>query len=376
MAGLYIHIPFCKSRCVYCDFYSTTQINHFQPLIEAEQIELIELSSQCSEPIDTVYFGGGTPSLLPTVYIEKLLNTIAKYYSLSNKAEITLETNPDDLNIEKLKAFKTIGINRLSIGIQSFHDDILQFLSRRHTTKKAIDSVKWAQKVGFDNISIDLIYGIPGLSSETWNKTLDNAVKLGIQHISAYHLTIEKGTPLYQKFKNKEISTINEDESVNQYQLLIEKLAHHNFIHYEVSNFALAGFESKHNSSYWHQKKYMGIGPSAHSFTGITRRWNTSSLFDYIHKMKTHSNAYEEEALTTVDKFNEYLLTRLRLNTGADISELSFIDKNIFEKWQSKYKVVLKKGLISEKPNGFFINENNWLLLDYILTELWVDMEK
>ncbi|NSW45000.1 MAG: radical SAM family heme chaperone HemW [Bacteroidales bacterium] len=374
MAGIYIHIPFCKTRCVYCDFYSTTQIDHFLPLIEAEQIELIEQSSQYSEPIDTIYFGGGTPSFLPTAYIETLLNTIVKYYNLSDKAEITLEANPDDLYIEKIKNYKTIGINRLSIGIQSFHDDILQFLSRRHTAKKAIDSVKWAQKIGFDNISIDLMYGISGLTSEIWDKTLDNAVKLGVQHISAYHLTFEKGTPLYQKHKNKEISTISEDESVNQYQLLIEKMAQYNFIHYEVSNFALAGFESKHNAAYWHQKKYIGIGPSAHSYTGTTRRWNISSLFDYIHKIKTHSNAYEEEVLTTVNKFNEYLLTHLRLNTGADFNELSIIDKNIFEKWHLKYQAVLKTGLISEKPNGFFINENNWLLLDYILTQLWVDV--
>jgi len=372
MAGIYIHIPFCKTRCVYCDFYSTTHINHFLPLIEAEQIELIEQSSQCSESIDTVYFGGGTPSFLPTAYIENLLNTIANYYRLSDHAEITLEANPDDLNLENIKAYKTMGINRLSIGTQSFNNNILQFLSRRHQAQKAIDSVKWAQKVGFDNISIDLMYGIPGLTFELWNEILDAAVNLGVQHISAYHLTIEEGTPLHQKLQKKEISTINEDESIKQYQLLIEKLAQHGFIHYEVSNFALAGFESKHNAAYWDQKKYIGIGPSAHSFSGSTRRWNISSLFDYIHKIKNHSVAYEEELLTSMDKFNEYLLTHLRINTGANFSELSLIDKKIFEKWHSKYQAVLKKGLISEKPNGFFINEKNWLLLDFILTDLMV----
>jgi len=372
MAGIYIHIPFCKSRCIYCDFYSSTQTEHINNLIEAECTELKIRADANHKVIETIYFGGGTPSLLKAGQLSQILNTIYHYYSVAEDAEITLEANPDDVSKDKILDYVKLGINRISLGIQSFDDKILEFLSRRHNASKAEQVVNEIYDSGIKNISIDLIYGIPQMSAESWQMSLKKAVHLPVKHISAYHLTIEEGTPLSHLVKEKNIAEVTEETSILHFRMLRETLLNKNFEHYEVSNFSLPGWKSKHNSSYWSGKKYIGIGPSAHSFDGSTRTWNTSSLFLYINSINNKSKHYEEEHLSTHDIFNEYLLTRLRTNIGGYFDELMSIDKNLFEIWHRNYLLFNKNNLIKEKDNNFYVAENDWIILDYILKEIIV----
>lgn len=372
MAGIYVHIPFCKSRCAYCDFYSSTKTEHIDNLIEAECTELKIRAGANHEVIETIYLGGGTPSLLNISQLSQILNTIHQNYSVAEDAEITLEANPDDVSKDKILDYVKLGINRISLGIQSFDDKILEFLSRRHNASKAEQVVQEIYDSGIENISIDVIYGIPQMSAESWQMSLEKALMLPVKHISAYHLTIEEGTPLSHLVKEKSITEVTEETSILHFRMLRETLLNKNFEHYEVSNFSLPGWNSKHNSSYWSGKKYIGIGPSAHSFDSSTRRWNTSSLYNYINCINNARYYYEEEHLSTQDKFNEYLITRLRTNIGGYFNELSSIDKNIFEIWYRNYLRFNKKNLIKEKENNFYVSEDNWLILDYILKEILV----
>ena len=328
MAGIYIHIPFCKSRCVYCDFYSSTQTGYADKLIDAECLELKKRASTNNETIETIYFGGGTPSLINIHQLSKIFKAIFDNYSVSEKAEITIEANPDDISTEKISEYVKLGINRVSLGIQSFDDTILKFLLRRHNAFKAEQAVYDIFNLGIENISIDLIYGIPLMSIESWQKSLDKAVNLPVKHISAYHLTIEEGTPLWQMLIQKNITEVTEETGVLHFHMLREVLLKKGFEHYEISNFALRGRESKHNSSYWFGKRYIGIGPAAHSFNGEKRRWNIASINNYIKNIDTVF--FEEETLNTNHRFNEYLLTRLRTNKGACLNELRQIDEKIF----------------------------------------------
>jgi oxygen-independent coproporphyrinogen-3 oxidase len=376
LAGIYIHIPFCKTRCSYCDFFTGTDISLKENLIRAICSELsIRKSYLKNEFIQTIYLGGGTPSLLSKDDFEKIFSTIHSNFSLAQCQEITIEANPDDLTEEYIDMLRTFPFNRISIGIQSFCDKELQFICRRHTAQQAIDAVKNCQKAGFTNISIDLIYGLPEQKLLTWKKNLQQAIDLNIQHLSAYHLTYEKGTLLYQQKKENKILAIDENLSNTMFIALVEKLEKVGLKQYEISNFSLKSYESKHNSSYWDGKKYLGIGPSAHSFDGVSRQWNVASLDKYINNVTTQTQIEEIEVLSEEQQKNEFIITRLRTIKGIDIHEFSLLfgslAANNLIKQANKY---LKTNLLDLTNNtlkltrkGIFLSDN--IICDLLFTE-------
>ncbi len=325
MAGIYIHVPFCQSRCAYCDFYSTTLLAHREAYVEAVCRELQHRQSELKgEPVKTLYFGGGTPSTLSIEELRVILETLENLEVLGNpnNLELTLEANPDDLTEEYVQGLRTLPINRVSLGIQSFHDRTLRLVGRRHTAQEAIDAVHRLQQAGITNISIDLIYGLPGESLDDWAYSLDQAIALGVKHISAYHLTYEEGTRLWRMQEQGLVAPIDEEQSVRSFELLREKLLSAGYEHYEISNFALPGYHSRHNSSYWQGTKYIGIGPGAHSYDGSNRRWNLSSLTDYIATPHEEDVPHEVEHLTTDERYDERIITELRTAQGINLTGL------------------------------------------------------
>jgi oxygen-independent coproporphyrinogen-3 oxidase len=373
MNGIYIHIPFCKKVCFYCDFHFTVSLKQKDRLIEAI-IKEIDLRKDYigNQHIESIYLGGGTPSILSSGEIGRVLNQIDKYFSIADDNEITLEVNPDDINMTYLRELQDIGINRLSIGIQSFFDEDLHWMNRRHTAEDAELSVKLSQDIGFHNLNIDLIYGNPGLSVERWTQNLETFFRLNVPHLSAYHLTIEPKTVFgYYKRKGR-LSEMNEDESLAQYEILINKMQAHGYQHYEISNFCKDGYYARHNTNYWKQGNYLGLGPSAHSFNGHSRQWNVSVNSRYIDAIKNGEPFYESEDLTENDRFNEYLLTRLRTMWGIDTEEIA---KNFGE----KYLEHLNKRLIKFKKadyvkainNKIYLTETGMFVSDSIISELF-----
>ena len=348
MAGIYIHVPFCQSRCAYCDFYSTTLLTHHTAYVDAVCRELRHrLPELKGEPIKTIYFGGGTPSTLTIEELRKILEASPQpgpwrgdqniseenrtnlsasvtppWEGLGEALEITLEANPDDLTEEYVQGLRTLPINRVSLGIQSFHDRTLRLVGRRHTAQEAIDAVRRLQQAGLTNISIDLIYGLPGESIEDWTYSLDQAIALGVKHISAYHLTYEEGTRLWRMQEQGLVTPIDEEQSIQAFELLRAKLLAAGYEHYEISNFALPGFHSRHNSSYWQGISYIGVGPGAHSYDGRHRRWNLSNLTDYIATPKGEEVPHEVEHLTTDERYDEHIITELRTAQGIDLTKL------------------------------------------------------
>ncbi|HOR39442.1 MAG TPA: radical SAM family heme chaperone HemW [Paludibacteraceae bacterium] len=323
MAGIYLHIPFCIQRCSYCNFFSVVSINLVNEVINAIIKELsIRKDYLKNEPVQTIYFGGGTPSLLTIQQIEKLLNTVYTNFPVEQNAEITFEANPDDLTKNYLFDLKKVGINRLSIGIQSFDDDKLKILNRRHNATQAHEAVREAQKAGFSNISIDLIYGLPFQSLDEWETDLDKAFSLSIQHLSAYGLTFEEKTLLSKQKEKKIIEPADEELMIKMYELLLEESSKKGFDAYEISNFSLPGFYSRHNSSYWNQTAYLGVGPSAHSYNGISRQWNVAAIQKYTEGILKNSSFYEQEILSLEDRYNEYVLLGLRTKNGINIDAL------------------------------------------------------
>ena len=347
MAGIYIHVPFCQSRCAYCDFYSTTLLTHRAAYVDTVCRELrLRQHELQGEPIKTIYFGGGTPSTLTIEELRRILEasplplprrgdsdftsgldiseTIVTppWEGLGEATEITLEANPDDLTEEYIQGLHTLPINRVSLGIQSFHDRTLRLVGRRHTAEEAIDAVHRLQEAELTNISIDLIYGLPGETLDDWAYSLNQAIALGVKHISAYHLTYEEGTRLWRMQEQGLVAPIDEEQSVRSFELLREKLLAAGYEHYEISNFALPCYHSRHNSSYWQGTKYIGIGPGAHSYDGRNRRWNLSSLTDYIATPPGHDVPHEEEHLTTEERYDERIITELRTARGIDLTGL------------------------------------------------------
>ena len=324
MAGIYIHVPFCQSRCAYCDFYSTTLIAHRKDYVDAVCRELHHrLPELQGEPISTIYLGGGTPSTLSIEELKRILEPLCNFESLDNPSlEITLEANPDDLTEEYVQGLLTLPINRVSIGIQSFHDRTLRLVGRRHTAQEAIDAVKRLQCHGLTNISIDLIYGLPGETLDDWTRSLDQAIALGVKHISAYHLTYEEGTRLWRMQEQGLVAPIDEEQSIRSFELLREKLLAAGYEHYEISNFALPGYHSRHTSSYWQGTAYIGVGPGAHSYDGRNRRWNLSNLTDYMATLPGHDVPHEVEYLTTDERYDERIITELRTARGIDLTQL------------------------------------------------------
>jgi len=319
MAGIYVHIPFCKKRCTYCDFhFSTTFSTYREKLIQAICLELSLRSSELMNvPIHSLYFGGGTPSLLTAEELQSIVHSVRLNYQLLEHAEITFEVNPEDANVDNLKAWKEAGINRLSIGLQSFQASDLSWMNRSHSTDEGEMAVRMAQEQGFDNISIDLIYGLPDLSNEQWLHHLERALQLNVQHISAYCLTIESKTALEHFVNNGKLKRPTEDQQGEQFDLLVRTLKQAGFEQYEISNFAKDQKYARHNSSYWNFTSYVGVGPSAHSFNGNQRRWNIANNSKYYQQVGKDDDWFEEETLSPTEKWNEFFLTGLRTKWGV-----------------------------------------------------------
>lgn len=373
MSGIYIHIPFCKKRCHYCDFYKSVDLLQVDSFLAALSQEIFLRKDYLNERIvSTIYFGGGTPSILSAKQLCEILNLIKTAYTVLSEAEITMEANPDDLSAEYLIEIKSIGINRLSIGIQSFSDKDLIFMGRRHSAKQAIEAVNMSQSVGFENISIDLIYGIPGMSVKQWKENLHQAFQLNVQHLSAYHLTFHKGTQFWKQLAKGAIREIDEDESIIQFETLIEEAKKNDFVHYEISNFALDGFFSKHNTSYWNQTEYLGLGPSAHSYNKATRFWNVSSVKKYLQHIDNKSIAGKLETLSINDKFNDYLLTRLRTCWGISKNQLlQQFGSKYFQYFEQKIIHYKSLGFIEESNDNVFITKKGLFISDSIIEELF-----
>jgi len=374
VGGIYIHIPFCKQACHYCDFHFSTTLKNKGELVEAICSEIERRKNYLIDKnIETLYFGGGTPSLLSKDELEKILGTVNKYFTLTNDAEITLEANPDDLNKAKLLGIKSLGVNRVSIGIQSFFDENLLLMNRSHTSEQATSAVKEVQKAGFENITIDLIYGLPGLTIERWKQNLKQAFTLDVPHISAYGLTVEERTALNHLVKTKKVKLPEEPLVIEQFTTLIEEAQKNGFIHYEISNFCKEGMQSRHNSNYWKGVHYLGIGPSAHSYNGASRQWNVSSNTIYIKKINANEPWFEEEKLTEENKFNEYVMTRLRTIWGIDIEFVknTFGEKKLKDLLNNS-KDYISSGHINRKAESIILTPKGKLLADKIASDLFI----
>jgi len=354
MAGIYIHIPFCKQACHYCDFHFSTTLTKQDQLVDGLIQELILRQNDLSNTtIETIYFGGGTPSLLTQKQIEKILNVIYIHYRISELPEITLEANPDDLDLDKLKTLKLIGINRLSIGIQSFFDEDLKLMNRAHQSHEAKLCLEQATSL-FDNISIDLIYGSPGLSNDHWLQNIETALSFNVPHISSYALTVERKTALDHLIKTGKIQAPNDEQANEQFYLLIEELEKNGFVHYELSNFGKPGYFSKNNSAYWQGKPYLGIGPSAHSYDGTNRSWNVSNNSKYIKALEQKNLPSTIETLSQKDRYNEYVMTGLRTIWGVSLVKIG-------DEFGDDFLLHLEKNISKPIKNGL-LNLNNQVL--------------
>ena len=375
MAGLYIHIPFCTKRCLYCDFFSNTEMKYKEPYLSAVIREL-ELRKDYleGEPVETIYFGGGTPSQLQAADFNRIFEAIHRLFDVSPCAEITLEANPDDMTPGYVVGLQTLPFNRVSMGVQSFKEEDLRFLNRRHNREQALLAVDLCKKNGLENISVDLIYGLPGQTLEEWKQNLDTVIHLNIPHISAYHLIYEEGTALYKLKEAGKITPVDEDLSVALFTSLIDQLTANGYLHYEISNFARPGMLSRHNSSYWIGKKYLGIGPSAHSYNGQNRQWNISSLPGYLQAIDKGVPDIEIENLDINTRYNDFIITGLRTMWGIKFNEIQQQfgkDKLIY--CQKQAAPYLKQGLLIEKDDTLTLSRNGIFISDSIMSDLlWV----
>jgi oxygen-independent coproporphyrinogen-3 oxidase len=374
MAGIYLHIPFCRKRCHYCDFFKSTDLRPKTRIIEALKQELILRSGELdSDEVNTIYLGGGTPSVLVVGELKDLLQTIKSGFNVSPEAEITMEANPDDLSQAILSYLREVGYNRLSMGIQSFSEADLKLMNRRHGVFQAVQSVKWAKKAGFSNISIDLIYGLPNQNLAEWERNVETAIELDVQHISAYNLTYHEGTVFYDQLKQGILKELPDELSLQQFQLMIRRLKEAGFEHYEISNFCKPGFYSKHNSSYWKNEKYLGIGPSAHSFDLTSRRWNVSSIHEYLDGIENRKPYSESEILSVYDRYNDYIITGLRTIWG--ISE-EFIKREFPEKFWIHFRQIKEKniqtGHVISLPDKVCLSQDGLFISDKIMADFMV----
>ena len=376
MAGIYIHIPFCKRRCIYCDFFSTTQSEQKPTYVRALCEELrIRKDYLQGEDIETIYLGGGTPSQLSQEELELIFATIYNIYKVKEDAEITLEANPDDLTPEYVSILRQLPINRISMGIQTFREETLQLLHRRHTAQQAKEAFHRCREAGFQNISIDLMYGLPGETLETWKEDLRQAIALHPEHISAYHLIYEEGTVLWKLKEEHQMEEADEDLSVSLFKTLIETLTQAGYQHYEISNFCLPELHSRHNSSYWTGKKYLGCGPSAHSYDGTSRQWNVASLEAYIHGI-THGNPdYEIEELDLYTRYNDFVITSIRTCWGMSLSRLhTEYGEELYRYCLRMAKTYLEQGLLEKKEDKLKLTQAGIFISDGIMSDLlWVE---
>ena len=364
MAGIYIHIPFCKQACHYCNFHFATSLHYKNDFIAALLKEIpLQKDYLENETVETIYFGGGTPSLLTIEDLQLTIERLKSVFVVSTGAEITLEANPDDITEEKLLHWKEAGINRLSIGIQSFFEEDLKWMNRAHNAQQAIENLQLAKKY-FDNITIDLIYGTPQLTNEKWKHNVDTAISLNIPHLSCYALTVEPKTPLDKMIKQHKSEDVNPDKQSEQFLLLMQWLEEAGYEHYEISNFAKPGRRSRHNSSYWQGKKYLGLGPSAHSFNGTERQWNVTNNNIYIESINNGKIPFEKEELTKIQKLNEYIMTSLRTMEGLQLDIAG-------EELATKSKKFIDTGLMKLQNNSLVLTREGKLLADGIAAELF-----
>lgn len=376
MAGIYLHIPFCKKRCIYCDFFSSTRNEKKATYIEAlcQELEL-RRDYLDEERIETIYFGGGTPSQLAKEDFERIFSSLYKIYPISPEAEITLEANPDDLSPEYIHMLRTLPFNRLSIGIQTFNENTLKLLQRRHTAQQAIEAFTRCRETGFHNISIDLMYGLPGETMESWEKDLQQALEMKPEHISAYHLIYEEGTPLWKLRQQHQVEEVEEDLSVSLFTTLIHRLKEHGYQHYEISNFSLPGFHSRHNSSYWTGKKYLGCGASAHSYNGHSRQWNVASIEKYIQGIEHKKPEYEIEELDLYTRYNDFVITTIRTSWGMPLSKLkSDFGDSLYQYCLRMAQPHLKQGKLEITNHVLRLTESGIFVSDGIMSDmLWVE---
>ena len=378
MAGIYIHFPFCKKKCNYCNFFSVASSKFRELFIDALLKEIVLQKDYLeNETIQTIYFGGGTPSLLNKNELNRIFDQLNKYFRIDNNAEITLETNPDNLTKPYVNDIKHFPVNRISIGIQSFFDEELKYLGRIHNAEQSFNSLKYLQNEGFENLSIDLIYGIPNEKNNNlaiWKKNLDIAFSLHIPHISAYSLTVEPHTILESLINTGKSKPVDEQISAEHFEKLIKSMREHNFIHYEISNFCKEGFYSKHNSAYWLQKKYLGLGPSAHSYNKISRQWNIASISKYIDSLAKEIVPFEKEILSATKKYNEYILTSLRTIWGCDID---YIKSNFGETFNNlllkESKQYFQNNFLTLSEKKILLTDRGKLFADKISSDLFMD---
>lgn len=372
MAGIYIHIPFCKKRCIYCDFYSSTDNRLVDKYIDALCIEIeSRLHEIDKNNITTIYIGGGTPSQLSATQLGEIINFIKSKIDFSLIEEFTIEVNPDDVTYDYIKECITFGINRVSMGIQSFVDEELKIINRRHDSYQAIKAIETIKSAGISNISIDLIYGLPLQTIESWIYSARKAIEMNVPHISCYNLSYEEGTTLYKMRDMGEIKECDEDTCIEMYDILVKMLADADFEHYEISNFAKRGYYSRHNSNYWNLTPYLGLGASAHSFDGSIRRYNPSSIQKYTSNISESGIAYEEEQETLYEQFNEYIMINLRTMWGVNTQKVKTIFGEELRNHLIKYsRRFIESGDLKEKENTIVLSEKGIMLSDYIIRTL------
>lgn len=374
MAGIYLHIPFCKQACHYCDFHFSTNTSRMSEMVNALESEITHRKGYLhNEKVETIYFGGGTPSLLHAKEINRLLSTINREFTVSPNAEVTLEANPDDLDLQILTDIAAAGVNRLSIGVQSFDDNVLKFLNRAHNGRSAVQAVRDARAAGFRNISIDLIYAITNQTEYEWKETLREALALSPEHISSYCLTIEERTVFGNWLKKGRIQSTPDEHAAAHFEILIEELKGAGFEQYEVSNFARPGFQSKHNSSYWKNQIYLGVGPSAHSFNGMTRQFNVANNHEYLKKLASGEPHYEVEQLSREDQINEHLLTGLRTIWGCNLAYLkNTFGYDLMAHQEQRILALITNGLAEQHGDVVRLTQKGFFVADKISSDLFL----
>nr|WP_294902743.1 radical SAM family heme chaperone HemW [uncultured Lacibacter sp.] len=375
MAGIYIHIPFCRQACNYCNFHFSTSLHYKNDFTEALLKEIV-LQSQNNylngQTIETIYFGGGTPSLLEINELQRILQQLQHHFTISPTAEITLEANPDDVHDEKLTGWLQLGINRLSIGIQSLFEEDLQWMNRAHTAEEAKQVISKARAAGFESFTVDLIYGTPGLTDEKWLYNINWVLQQNIHHISCYALTVEEKTPLDKLIRLHKKEDVDAEQQSRQFVLLMDRLQEAGFEHYEISNFAKPGYRSKHNSSYWKGTHYLGLGPSAHSFNGNSRQWNVANNQQYIQALKEERIPFELETLTQEQQLNEYIMTSLRLMEGCDLDYVTtHFGHALSQQLMAAAQAFTVKGLLIISNDHLVLTKAGKLFADSIASDLF-----
>lgn len=373
MSGIYIHIPFCKKACNYCDFHFSTSLKYIDEITDAICKEIQLKKNRITDQVGTIYFGGGTPSVLPYRHFEQIFDTITKNFSVSAEAEITIEANPDDLDAKKITEFRQLPVNRFSIGIQSFHDEDLKWMNRAHNAREAETCIKRSQDAGFENLSIDLIYGFPLLTDEKWTSNINKAIEFKTPHISAYSMTVEPKTALAHAIKKGQQSPVNDEQSAEQFTMLADRLKIAGLEHYEISNYAMPGKYAVHNTNYWRGIPYLGIGPSAHGFNGHTRYLNIANNSMYLQKLQSNMLAETIEVLNQYDRFNEYIMTSVRTMWGINLQKIaSDFGKLFLEDTLKAIKPLTERNWIIYSAGHLTLTQEGKLFADYIAAELFL----